>query len=57
MRRVLSVVAAVILPGVGAWAGQDMAQTPRQALMEMFFSKEPGTFMKHLPARQWRSSR
>lgn len=51
MRRVLSVVSAVMLTGVGAWgAAQDAPQTPRQALMEMFFSKEPGTFMKHLPA-------
>src|SRR5271170_3944180 len=25
-------------------------QTARQALIEMFFSKTPGTFIKHLPA-------
>ncbi|MFZ1130291.1 MAG: hypothetical protein WBV31_02680 [Terriglobales bacterium] len=25
-------------------------QTARQALMEMFFNQEPGTFLKHLPA-------
>ncbi len=37
----------------GAWAAgaaQEAPQTARQALMEMFFSKEPGTFIKHLPA-------
>jgi len=28
---------------------QGKAQTPRQALMEMFFSKTPGTFVEHLP--------
>jgi hypothetical protein len=27
-----------------------LPQTARQALLEMFFSKTPGTFMKHLPA-------
>jgi hypothetical protein len=31
-------------------AAQEAPQTARQALMEMFFSKEPGTFLKHLPA-------
>ena len=29
---------------------QEAPQTARQALMEMFFSKEPGTFLQHLPA-------
>jgi type IV pilus assembly protein PilA len=29
---------------------QAVPQTARQALMEMFFSKTPGTFAKHLPA-------
>jgi type IV pilus assembly protein PilA len=48
----------------GAWAQQtvhriaqtttaqetaDISQTPRQALIEMFFSKTPGDFVKHLP--------
>src|SRR5271165_2907231 len=37
--------------GAGASLGQQAAapQTARQALLEMFFSKTPGTFMKHLP--------
>lgn len=49
MRRLLSVGTALLLSS--AWAGaQDAPQTPRQALMEMLFSKEPGTFMKHLPS-------
>jgi hypothetical protein len=36
-----------------AWAGTavpEAPQTARQALMEMFFGKTPGTFLKHLPA-------
>lgn len=40
---------------LGLTATFSMAQTPapqtaRQALLEMFFSKTPGTFIKHLPA-------
>jgi hypothetical protein len=31
-------------------AAPEVPQTARQALMEMFFSKQPGTFLKHLPA-------
>src|SRR6516165_95140 len=40
-----------ILCAAGSWAQQTEAasQTARQALMEMFFSKTPGTFVKHLP--------
>jgi hypothetical protein len=30
-------------------SGQPMPQNARQALLEMFFSKTPGTFQKHLP--------
>ncbi len=50
MRRVVLPLAAVIL-----WAGilsaqtNTTPQTARQALLEMFFSKTPGTFLKHLP--------
>src|SRR5579863_7923385 len=50
MRRV---VIFSFLCSIGLWAqsaAQPAAQTPRQALMEMFFSKQPGTFLKHLPA-------
>lgn len=53
MRRiVVSLVAATLC--AAAVSGQQSgtaqaAQTARQALMEMFFSKTPGTFAKHLP--------
>ncbi len=43
----------LILCSTSFWAQsatQTSPQTPRQALMEMFFSKQPGTFLKHLPA-------
>jgi hypothetical protein len=41
----------MIIAGLSAQgATQRAPQTPRQALMEMFFSKESGTFFKHLPA-------
>ena len=30
-------------------SAQPAPQTARQALLEMFFSKTPGTFEKHLP--------
>ena len=55
MRRQLSFLAAAVLSAAG-WAQQNannvptVPQTARQALMEMFFSKTPGTFVKHLPA-------
>ena len=51
MRRV--VIICLTLCSTGLWAQtatQPAPQTPRQALMEMFFSKQPGTFLKHLPA-------
>jgi hypothetical protein len=52
MRRVLNAVAVTILCGIPSWGQQPAAtpQTARQALLEMFFSKTPGTFLKHLPA-------
>jgi hypothetical protein len=43
----------LLLCSASLWAKtatQGAPQTARQALTEMFFSKEPGTFMKHLPA-------
>ena len=55
MRRLLLLLAVAILPAAG-WAQQNatnvptVPQTARQALMEMFFSKTPGTLVKHLPA-------
>jgi hypothetical protein len=44
-------LATVILGATYPWAQQSSVsqQTARQALMEMFFSKAPGTFIKHLP--------
>ena len=49
MRRVSFALPAVILLAAHVCA-QQSPQTARQALMEMFFSKTPGTFAKHLPA-------
>lgn len=50
MRKILlslALVSACAVPSVGQ---QNSApQTARQALLEMFFSKTPGTFVKHLP--------
>jgi hypothetical protein len=42
-------MAVGMLPGAVSCAQQN-TQTARQALLEMFFSKTPGTFAKHLPA-------
>jgi hypothetical protein len=39
----------VLIAGVGMGFAQPAPQTARQALIEMFFSKTPGTFRKHLP--------
>ncbi|MGA7769919.1 MAG: hypothetical protein WCA27_27280 [Candidatus Sulfotelmatobacter sp.] len=53
MRKLAVVVLSLILSSAGLWAKsptQEAPQTARQALMEMFFSKESGTFLKHLPA-------
>ena len=53
MRKLAIVILSLILCSVGLWAKsvtQEAPQTARQALLEMFFSKEPGTFLKHLPA-------
>jgi hypothetical protein len=53
MRKVAVVLLSLVLSSAGLWAksdAQEAPQTARQALMEMFFSKQPGTFLKHLPA-------
>jgi hypothetical protein len=57
MRKITHFLAAVVLCVISALGQQSRAapqeaaaQTPRQALMEMFFNKTPGTFIKHLPA-------
>lgn len=47
MRRVAILTLIFCAPGLFAQQGP---QTPRQALIEMFFSKQPGTLLKHLPA-------
>ena len=49
MKRIASLVAVLALLGAVSGAQQN-TQTARQALLEMFFSKSPGTFAKHLPA-------
>jgi hypothetical protein len=49
----VAVILIVILSSPSLWAKNatpEAPQTARQALLEMFFSKEPGTFLKHLPA-------
>lgn len=52
MRNAVLALAIAILCSTASSAQQTAApaQTARQALMEMFFSKTPGTFVKHLPA-------
>jgi len=51
MRRVVGVLAIAAMLSA-ALSAQEVStpQTARQALLEMFFSKTPGTFVKHLPA-------
>lgn len=50
MRKLMLLISVVTLCGGVAFAQQTHApETARQALIEMFFSKTPGTFMKHLP--------
>ncbi len=46
-RIVLSLMVLAATPNLCA---QGSRQTARQALLEMFFSKTPGTFVQHLPA-------
>lgn len=48
MRR-FAPLAIVMLCSTTFWAQQAAPQTARQALLEMFFSKTPGTLVKHLP--------
>jgi type IV pilus assembly protein PilA len=45
---ILNAVLLILFTGLSASA-QPAAQTARQALLEMFLSKTPGTFEKHLP--------
>src|SRR5579871_3061100 len=51
MKRFVRSLAIVALSIAGSMAQQAATpQTARQALLEMFFSKTPGTLVKHLPA-------
>jgi len=51
MKRLVRSLAIVALSIAGSMAQQAATpQTARQALLEMFFSKTPGTLVKHLPA-------
>ena len=51
MRRVIVALCAATVWAASACAHEAVAapQTARQALIEMFFSKTPGTLVKHLP--------
>ncbi|MGC1646093.1 MAG: hypothetical protein WA741_09720 [Candidatus Sulfotelmatobacter sp.] len=55
MRRFVVYLLVALLWAGSSWAGttagaaQTAPQTARQALIEMFFSKTPGTLIKHLP--------
>lgn len=50
MRRLVLSLAVLILSAASALTQTGAApQTARQALLEMFFSKTPGTLLKHLP--------
>jgi hypothetical protein len=50
MRKILSSLALIVAcAAMSAGQQNSAAQTARQALLEMFFSKTPGTLAKHLP--------
>jgi len=51
MRKIRIALAIAVMIGTGSLAQPSATapQTARQALVEMFFSKTPGTFVKHLP--------
>jgi hypothetical protein len=49
MRKILSSLALMGACAALSLAQSSAPQTARQALLEMFFSKTPGTFVKHLP--------
>jgi hypothetical protein len=54
MRSLKFFLVLVTTPAISLWCQQSgtrpAPQTARQALMEMFFNKTPGTLLKHLPA-------
>lgn len=49
MRKIVLLVVIITFIGALSFAQSAGPQSARQALMEMFFSKTPGTFVKHLP--------
>ncbi len=52
-KSAIAVIAIALTYLPGSWAkgtSQQPSQTARQALSEMFFGKEAGTFLNHLPA-------
>jgi len=50
MRKMVCCFGIAMLVSLATAQSASAPQTARQALMEMFFSKAPGTFVKHLPA-------
>jgi hypothetical protein len=48
-RKIIFLLTAAILSAANLSGQQSNPQTARQALLEMLFSKTPGTFVKHLP--------
>jgi len=53
MRKLAVILISCLLSSAAVWAkssAQQTSQTARQALIEMFFSKESGSLLKHLPA-------
>src|SRR5215472_11044260 len=49
MRKIVCSLVLMIFGVPSSWAQQTGPQTARQALLEMFFSQEAGTLVKHLP--------
>jgi hypothetical protein len=50
MRKIIYRLTVIAVWSTALMAQQTTPQTARQALIEMFFSKTPGTLVKHLPA-------
>jgi hypothetical protein len=50
MRKIVYRLTVIAVWSTALMAQQTTPQTARQALIEMFFSKTPGTLIKHLPA-------
>lgn len=50
MRKTVCWLTGIIVSSTTLMGQQATPQTARQALIEMFFSKTPGTLMKHLPS-------